>query len=94
MVKALSKIGNLVDKSVPVSNDEKDNQVVRTWGSIKENKINSTKGHCHHHEILLMIDGYDPIRGSKIARHKGYFLKGPGLLLNQALINYGLNFLM
>ena len=31
MVKALSKNGNLVDKSVNVSKDEKDNQVVRTW---------------------------------------------------------------
>ncbi len=28
-----------------------------------------------------------------MAGHRGYFLKGPGLLLNQALINYGLSFL-
>jgi hypothetical protein len=27
------------------------------------------------------------------AGHRAYFLKGPGLLLNQALINYGLSFL-
>jgi seryl-tRNA synthetase len=32
-------------------------------------------------------------RGQKIAGHRGYFLKGFGVLLNQALINYGLNFL-
>lgn len=32
-------------------------------------------------------------RGQNIAGHRGYFLKGPGVLLNQALINYGLTFL-
>lgn len=32
-------------------------------------------------------------RGSDIAGHRAYFLKGPGVLLNQALINYGLAFL-
>ena len=33
-------------------------------------------------------------RGQKIAGHRGYFLKGYGVLLNQALINFGLKFLM
>ncbi len=28
-----------------------------------------------------------------MAGHRGYFLKGNGVLLNNALINYGLNFL-
>jgi len=40
-----------------------------------------------------MIDGYEPEAGARIAGHRGYFLKGVGLLLNQALINYGLAFL-
>lgn len=48
-----------------------------------------TKGHLHHYQLLAMIDGFDPKRGSKIAGHKGYYLKGPGLLINLALINYG-----
>jgi seryl-tRNA synthetase len=29
-------------------------------------------------------------RGQRVAGHRGYFLKGVGVLLNQALINYGL----
>lgn len=37
---------------------------------------------------------YDPERGSKIAGHRGYFLKNFGVLLNQALINYAINFLI
>lgn len=40
-----------------------------------------------------MLDGYDPKRGSKIAGHRGYFLKGVGAMLNMALINYGVSFL-
>ena len=32
--------------------------------------------------------------GVAVAGHRAYFLKGVGLLLNQALINYGLTFLM
>ena len=39
------------------------------------------------------IGGYDPRRGQKVAGHRGYFLKGPGVLLNNALVNYGLRFL-
>lgn len=43
--------------------------------------------------MLEAIGGYDPKRGQKVAGHRGYFLRGPGVLLNNALINYGLNFL-
>lgn len=64
--------------------------MVRTWGTIPNIIINSTKGFAHHHEILSMIDGYDPKRGQKIAGHRGYFLKGMGALLNMALVNYGM----
>ena len=31
--------------------------------------------------------------GARIAGHRAYFLKGPGVMLNQALINYGIAFL-
>lgn len=41
-----------------------------------------------------MIDGYSSDRGVTVAGHRAYFLKGVGVLLNQALINYGLSFLL
>jgi seryl-tRNA synthetase len=44
-------------------------------------------------ELLEMIDGFDAPRGAKVVGHRGYFLKGIGVALNQALINYGLKFL-
>ena len=40
-----------------------------------------------------MIGGFDPERGANIVGHRGYYLTGPGLALNQALIAYGLSFL-
>lgn len=89
----VNSIGNIVHDSVPISNNEDENKVERTWGTIPDLKINSTKGKCHHHEILAMIDGYDSKRGAKVAGHRGYYLKGAGTLLNLALVNYGLHFL-
>lgn len=53
-----------------------------------------TPGFAHHHQILAMIDGYDPRRGNKISGHRGYFLKGYGAIMNMALLNYGMQFLM
>ena len=92
--KMLKKIGNIVHDSVPVSKEEKDNRVERVWGEPNKGwKIDSTLGNLHHHEILQLLDGYDTERGARIAGHRGYYLKGVGVLLNQALINYGLNFL-
>mmetsp|Transcript_8944 Transcript_8944/g.21722 ORF Transcript_8944/g.21722 Transcript_8944/m.21722 type:complete len:493 (-) Transcript_8944:193-1671(-) len=46
-----------------------------------------------HDDLLWRIDGYEPLRGQQVAGHRGYFLKNAGVLLNQALINYGIAFL-
>ncbi|EFA80453.1 seryl-tRNA synthetase [Heterostelium album PN500] len=86
--KAIKPIGNIVHESVPVSNNEDNNQVVRTWGEPK-----TQKDLLHHHELLEMIDGYDLVRGTNVSGHRCYFLKGVGVELNLAIINYGLAFL-
>ena len=59
----VNTVGNLVHDSVPLEKNEDLNKVVSTWGKISDIKVNSTLGKCHHHEILAMIDGYDPKRG-------------------------------
>lgn len=41
-----------------------------------------TLGHMHHHELMECLDIVDFKRGQKIAGHRGYFLKGDGVLLN------------
>lgn len=63
----------------------------RTWApdGVKVEK----KDVLSHHEVLLRLDGYDPDRGVKVVGHRGYFLRQWGVFLNQALINYGLEFL-
>lgn len=66
--------------------------VERTWapdGATVEKRSNVLS----HHEVLLRLDGYDPDRGVKVVGHRGYFLRQWGVFLNQALINYGLEFL-
>lgn len=90
----VNKVGNIVHESVPVDNNEDNNQIVRTWGQIPDIKITNKRGGLNHHKVLESIGGYDPERGQKIAGHRGYFLKGYGVLLNNALVNFGMNFLM
>ncbi|KAF3183296.1 Cytosolic seryl-tRNA synthetase [Orbilia oligospora] len=89
----LSTIGNLVHDSVPVSDNEDNNALIREWKP-EGTTVEAKDGILSHHEVLTRLDGYDPERGAKIVGHRGYFLKMWGLLLNQALINYGLEFLM
>lgn len=50
-----------------------------------------TKEMYCHHELLWMIDGYEPERGTRVAGHRGYFLKGNAVLLNQAIIMYAMH---
>lgn len=47
-----------------------------------------------HDDLLWRIGGYEPVRGQAVAGHRGYFLTNAGVLLNQAILNYGIAFLM
>jgi len=64
----LRKIGNIVHESVPVSQSEKENEILKTWGEFK-----TSEGLKHHHEILRMIDGFDMPRGVGVAGHRLLF---------------------
>eukprot|EP01099_Mayorella_cantabrigiensis_P000218 TRINITY_DN1095_c0_g1_i1.p1 TRINITY_DN1095_c0_g1~~TRINITY_DN1095_c0_g1_i1.p1 ORF type:complete len:464 (+),score=124.14 TRINITY_DN1095_c0_g1_i1:102-1493(+) len=89
--KALVSIGNIVHDTVPVSDNEENNGLIVDWG---EKRMNEKNDLFHHHELLWKIDGFEPLKGSDVAGSRCYFLKGPGVQLNLALINYGLSFLM
>jgi seryl-tRNA synthetase len=102
--RALGKLGNVVDPEVPVSDDEdKDNAVKNLFPmpphvtlpspvSTLEYRRPPSKP-LKHDDLLWRIDGYDDERGRKVAGHRGYFLKNAGVRLNQALINYAVDFL-
>jgi len=84
----LEKVGNLVHDSVPVSKDEENNAVVRTWGEKRvEPKLKN------HVDLVELLQIADLKKGANVAGGRGYYLKGVGVRLNQALINFGLDFL-
>jgi seryl-tRNA synthetase len=84
----VDRIGNIVHESVPVSDNEDNNVVVRTHGTLA-----SAEGKLHHHEVLHRLYIAELDRGVGVAGHRAYFLRGFGVRLNQALINYALDFL-
>jgi seryl-tRNA synthetase len=81
--KELNKIGNIISPNVPISKNEDDNKVIRTWGTPSELVITGEElGKLHHHEVMQCLDIIELERGSRVAGHRGYFLKGLGVLLN------------
>ncbi|CAK4018635.1 Serine--tRNA ligase, cytoplasmic [Lecanosticta acicola] len=91
LTKKVKSIGNYVHESVPVSDNEDNNALIRDWApeGVKVEK----KDCLSHHEVLTRIDGYDPERGTKLVGHRGYFLVRNGFWLAQALQTYGMRFL-
>lgn len=76
----------------PSHQTQDDNGLIKKWAP---EGVSVEKRDClSHHEVLTRIDGYDSERGVKIAGHRGFCLTNYGLFLNQALINYGLEFLV
>ncbi|GAA99881.1 uncharacterized protein L969DRAFT_104109 [Mixia osmundae IAM 14324] len=89
-----AKIGNIVHPSVPVSQSEDDNVVVKTYHPDGPNATPSQSADMlSHHEVMYRLEMTDADRGIKVAGHRGFFLTGDGVDLNQALISYGLSFL-
>lgn len=84
---ALREIGNHLHDSVPVSNDEDENRVERTFGDFTHRKTFS------HVDLIHMIDGMDGERGAVVAGGRGYYLMGPAVFLEQALIQFALKML-
>eukprot|EP00927_Polykrikos_kofoidii_P030897 TRINITY_DN26578_c0_g1_i1.p1 TRINITY_DN26578_c0_g1~~TRINITY_DN26578_c0_g1_i1.p1 ORF type:complete len:439 (-),score=88.01 TRINITY_DN26578_c0_g1_i1:120-1436(-) len=86
----LGALGNLVHDDVPVASSEENNVTLRCWGRGGGEPSSTAAGHW---EVLKRIGAFDAERGVRVAGRRGYFLRGPGVLLNMALQNYGLAFL-
>mmetsp|Transcript_10539 Transcript_10539/g.18112 ORF Transcript_10539/g.18112 Transcript_10539/m.18112 type:complete len:471 (-) Transcript_10539:92-1504(-) len=85
----LKSIGNIIADTCFISKNEDENPIVRTWGVPKEN---IPKG-MNHVDLLYRIGGVEYQKGVQVAGGRGFFLKGPAVLLNMALIQYGIHFL-
>ena len=79
-------------EGVPIFKEEDNNEEIKKWGTLPDLEIDGkTVGRLHHHEVMGLLDMVEFERGAKVAGHRGYFLKGVGVLFNQALVNLGIN---
>lgn len=81
-------IPNLLHESVPTGNSEEDNIIVRTNDDHKKSVAKND-----HVDLANSLGLIDLERAAKIAGARFYFLKKEIVKLNQALINYALDFL-
>jgi len=83
-------IGNLIHNSCLLKDTE---TKTRVEGKEIPSNLKKSSFFFNHSNLLQMIKAVDYKRGSSISGHRGYFLKGPGVILNVSLIRYGLDFL-
>ena len=88
-LKLASTIPNLVHESVPIGIDDSANIEIKKWGNIPKFDF-KVKDHIDISEDLNLVDLE---RAAKVAGSRFYYLKNDLVRLNQALINFGLDFL-
>ena len=88
-LKLATSIPNLIHESVPIGEDDESNKVIKKWGNIPEFDF-KIKDHIDISEDLDLVDLE---RAAKVAGARFYYLKNDLVRLNQALINFGLDFL-
>lgn len=85
----LAALPNMLDNGVPVGSDEKANVIMRQSGTIKKLNI-APKDHI---DLVTSLDLVDFERAAKVSGARFYFLKKELVKMNQALINFALDFL-
>jgi seryl-tRNA synthetase len=85
----MMKLPNLVDKSVPIGNDETDNLVIKHREINKKIRFKPKD----HVDISTKLGLIDLERAAKISGARFYFLKNQLVMMNQALILFALKFL-
>jgi seryl-tRNA synthetase len=84
--KLMLTVPNLPDMSVPEGESDADNQEVKKWGEPKQFSF-TPKDHV---ELMSKNGMADFERGTKVAGFRGYFLKGDGVLLANAVTQLAL----
>lgn len=74
-------VPNIPDMTVPEGESDKDNTPVKTWGEIPQFAF-PLKNHV---ELMTKLGMADFERGTKVAGFRGYFLRGDGVLLTNAI---------
>ncbi|HEX2472731.1 MAG TPA: serine--tRNA ligase [Nitrososphaera sp.] len=81
---------NLLHETVPFGKDEKGNVVVRQNGEIIKPSFNPKD----HIDLATTLDLLDLSRAAKVSGARFYFLKNELVKMNQALVNFALDFLL
>ncbi|MCK4281532.1 MAG: serine--tRNA ligase [Candidatus Lokiarchaeota archaeon] len=84
------KVGNLIHESVPVGENEDSNELIRAVGDLPKFSFDPLS----HVNLIELIDGADIKRASKISGSRFYFLKNDIVLMNLALMQFALDFLI
>jgi seryl-tRNA synthetase len=74
-------VPNIPDMSVPDGDNDADNLEIKKWGEPKTFSF-TLKSHV---DLMTALDIADFERGAKVAGFRGYFLKGDGVLLANAV---------
>lgn len=86
----LLRVPNPAADDVPIGKDESGNREVRKEGNIPKFSFTPKS----HEELALALDLYDSKRAVKIAGVRAFFLKNDLVLLEQAVLNFALDFMI
>lgn len=86
----LLSVPNPAADDVPIGSDESGNKEVRRVGELPQFTFQPKS----HDELALALDLYDSKRAVRIAGTRAFFLKGDMVLLEQAVLNYALEFMI
>ena len=89
IISGLSELPNIIHKSVPVGKSEKDNKVIRKFGKALKPKFELKS----HGDLLERKEQSDFEASNKISGAGFYFIQDKIAWLNQALIQYVIDFL-
>jgi len=81
------KVGNILNKKVPISKDESGNKIARQWGKPKKFSFKPK----HQADIILDIDGADLDRAAKYSGARFYYLKNELAILNMSILRYAID---
>ncbi|MFA7302290.1 MAG: serine--tRNA ligase [Candidatus Paceibacterota bacterium] len=81
-------VPNVPDMSVPEGETDQDNMEIKKWGELPSFDF-APQGHV---ELMTELGMADFERGAKVAGFRGYFLKGDGVILTNAIWQYVLTF--
>lgn len=86
----MMRLPNLLHESVPVGADDSENVEIRRWGEPRKKGFELSS----HGKLMEDLELADFERARKVAGAGFLYMRGPLVLLDQALINFALDFLV